>query len=110
MDKWTRETWLDATLVETYEDSENVTLPAAKALIDQSGILESSDKALTVLDLGSGMGQVVETLLADSRVSGEWNVVCGDIDDGLLQKVESKRAKHGWSNVEVVKMDATVSE
>ena len=113
MNKWTRVTWLDASLAETYEDAEDVTLPAASALVSASGIVDgfplSSTAPIRVLDNGAGMGQVTECLV--SRLGDrQAEIVCGDVDEGLLDVLREKRSMSGtgWTDVEVSKLDATV--
>lgn len=110
MDKWTRETWLNATLVETYEDNEDITSPAAFALVHHSNILDT-ERPLRVLDNGTGMGQVITALqhALSAQKAAEMDIVCGDIDQGLLDAVRGKKEINGWENVTVEKIDAMVS-
>jgi ubiquinone/menaquinone biosynthesis C-methylase UbiE len=105
---WTPDARLKPTLDDLFDHSKDVTSPAALALIKASGILQTTQPDLKVLDNGAGMGQIAEALLSsDGPKSME--IVCGDINDGLLYKFKTTKEREGWANVEVKHLDATVS-
>ena len=107
MDKWSQEAWLDASLPEVYQGSKDVTVPAAQALVAQSGI-RGRHSGMSVLDNGAGMGQVTESLLSTFDGRDGIKVVCGDIDADLLHALSGKKERQGWGNVQVKEIDATV--
>ncbi|KAK6910674.1 hypothetical protein I203_104706 [Kwoniella mangroviensis CBS 8507] len=127
MEKWTPSLWLTATSFEAYQDTEGITQPAGKRLLEVSGLvpaqpLISSEKGyqtpisnsalddeneVKVLDIGSGLGQVTNALLRSRRVSQHVRVVAGEIDDSLLAHLQHKKEQgiDGWGKVDVEKLD-----
>ncbi len=128
MEKWTPEQWLTSTQAELYEGTEDITSPAAHALLVQAGVLplshlhspppnisasspqhQSFHKELRILDNGCGLGQLTEVLLTDPSSKGkEVSIVCGDVDESLLDAVRKKGKKNGWEAVEVKRIDTHV--
>jgi hypothetical protein len=37
------------------------------------------------------------------------NIVCGDINEGLLSKLRDRKEQGGWAGVQINHLDATVS-
>ena len=119
MDKWTPELWLSSTEAEVYEGTEDITSPAARELLVQAGLIQSSSTTtsapsstpgshLDILDNGAGIAQLTEILLDQPGLRGS-KIVCGDIDESLLEAVRRKAKKNRWENVEVKKIDTHVS-
>jgi ubiquinone/menaquinone biosynthesis C-methylase UbiE len=83
---WTPDAWLKPTLDDLFDHFKDVTSPAALALIKASGILQTTQPNLKVLDNGAGMGQIAEALISSDGPKS-MKIVCGDINDGLLSKL-----------------------
>jgi hypothetical protein len=121
MEKWTPALWLTSSMAELYEGTENITSPAAAALLVQAGLRPSEKGAdntasdnsteLVILDNGAGLGQLTEVLLEDPqarrRLENGGKVICGDTNASLLETLKAKAKK--WKNVEVLSNDAHVS-
>lgn len=112
-DKWTRDSWLSATLVESYLDAEDVTITAAVALVNQSGIANAlaNSGLLHILDNGSAMGQITDTLLGlDDFSTSSVSITAGDVNDSILDHLRNKQVLGAWPKaIDVRHMDATVS-
>jgi hypothetical protein len=107
---WKADTWLNATLDEVYNHSKDITTPPAVALVQASGIFQSSGRDLRILDNGAGMGQVTDALISLSpKRHNSMNIVCGDINEGLLSKLRDRKEQGGWAGVQINHLDATVS-
>lgn len=98
-DKFTPELWLTATVSETYAGTEQITSPAARAVVAQAELMRGGVK---VLDIGTGLGQVLEAIT--ELKLGNVEIIAGDIDTGLLEVVAAK----GWEGVKIEKMDVKV--
>lgn len=61
-----------------------------------------------VYDLGCGTGLLFEHLVAAVGPTGK--VVGVDLSEGMLEVARARIARHGWSNVEVVRGDLTTYE
>ena len=116
MGEWTSESWLSSTEAELYRGTEDITSPASHALLVQAGLVSTSDISsstidLKILDNGCGLGQLSEVLLREpsfERRKGEIDIVCGDVDESLLEAVRDKADKNGWRGVQVKKNDTHV--
>jgi ubiquinone/menaquinone biosynthesis C-methylase UbiE len=107
---WKADTWLNATLDEVYGQSKDITTPPAMALVKAFGILQSTRRDLRIIDNGAGMGQVTDALISLSPERHKsMEIVCGDINDGLLSKLRDKKQGEGWASVQINHIDATVS-
>jgi hypothetical protein len=107
---WKADTWLNATLDEVYNHSKDITTPPAVALVQASGIFQSTGRDLRILDNGAGMGQVTDALISLSpKRHNSMDIVCGDINEGLLSKLRDRKEQDGWAGVQINHLDATVS-
>ncbi|WVW85846.1 hypothetical protein I302_107884 [Kwoniella bestiolae CBS 10118] len=127
MDKWTPSLWLTAKPYEAYKGTEGITLPPARKLLEQSGLLVSQpplssskgyqspphnarlDAELSVLDIGSGLGQVTIALLEALRAHqgrSRVKIIAGEIDDSLLGNLRDQKKSDAWGEVDVEKLDA----
>ncbi|RAH68129.1 class I SAM-dependent methyltransferase [Aspergillus aculeatinus CBS 121060] len=100
-------------ILETYLIAEKITRYFTQDLITLSGILDSAQRPLKVLDLACGTGVVAEKLhevLAEQR-AGSWKLLCGDISTELTGHVKRKIVEEGWSaNTSARVMDAQSTE
>lgn len=88
---------------------ERVTTAGGEVLVKQAGLgSEAGGAEIHVLDLGAGMGQVTQTLMATSGLKGIKGVVvtAGDVDESALEVLNIKKDALGWGNVRVEKLNA----
>jgi hypothetical protein len=106
--------WLHASIAESFAGTEDITSPAALALLKQSKLLPFSLSPplnkIKVFDNGCGIGQLTEVLVSqDGGKRKEVEIIAGDIESSLLEAVEDKKKEGGWGNVKVDRIDAMVS-
>jgi hypothetical protein len=112
--KFNPEQWYTATMAEMWcrPGFERVTTAGGEVLVKQAGLgSEAGGAEIHVLDLGAGMGQVTQTLMATSGLKGIKGVVvtAGDVDESALEVLNIKKDALGWGNVRVEKLNALVS-
>jgi 2-polyprenyl-3-methyl-5-hydroxy-6-metoxy-1,4-benzoquinol methylase len=89
---------------------ELVTGKFAQRLIDLSGISTANPADIKVLDNACGSGIVTARLLDGLGEKGKGlKVVCGDLQQGMVDYVQERAQEQGWAGVEVQVVDAQVS-
>ncbi|GES57382.1 putative UbiE/COQ5 family methyltransferase [Aspergillus terreus] len=91
-----------------YKLAELVTGPFAQLLVDYSGVVQSTQRPLVILDNACGTGIISEALnrSLDSQTKGRWELTCGDISDSLVQYVNQRIQDEGWPKAKAQFVDA----
>jgi hypothetical protein len=91
-----------------YKLAELVTGPFAQLLVDYSGVVQSTQRPLVILDNACGTGIISEALnrSLDSQTKGHWELTCGDISDSLVQYVNQRIQDEGWPRAKAQLVDA----
>lgn len=80
--------------------AETGTGPPAHALLIQCGLLPQPPSGSTILDNACGAGIVTARLVSDLTSPPEdLEVICGDLDQTMVDLTASRIRENGWSNV-----------
>ncbi|KAK9599540.1 hypothetical protein V6Z90_000973 [Aspergillus fumigatus] len=88
--------------VDRYKYTEKLTGLYAQTLVDYSGVANTSQKPLVVLDNACGIGAVSSVLnhTLQDEAKKTWKLTCGDLSEGMLETTKRRLQDEGWVNAE----------
>ncbi|KAK1139294.1 hypothetical protein N8T08_001140 [Aspergillus melleus] len=91
-----------------YKIAEKVTGPFAEALVDLSGVTESTKKPLVILDNACGTGIIARFLRqkVDGETQKSWRLTCGDFSEMMIEVTKVTIETEGWVNAEAKLVNA----
>ncbi|KAF7324014.1 Methyltransf-25 domain-containing protein [Mycena kentingensis (nom. inval.)] len=92
----------------TAEDTakmEEITGIPARAMLAQTGLLPSPPAGALVLDNACGGGVVAQLLFNELAPGSDLKLVCGDLEEYMVESTKGRIAKNGW-NAEALVVDA----
>lgn len=89
---------------------EMVTGPSASQLIQQAGLLESSESLLVILDNACGSGIITSLLhgTLEDNVKERTEFICGDISQRTVDAVQQRITDNCWQRTKAQIIDAQV--
>ena len=90
--------------------SESFTGPPARRLIQQAGLLQTTNGPLVVLDNACGTGVVSSLMyeMLDEDAKERLQLTCGDFSQGMVQSVQQRIVDSGWKGAKAQVVDAQV--
>lgn len=102
--------WEDEEIASKYKLADRFTAKPAKRLIEQSGLLQRTEKPLVILDNACGTGIVTAVLhdMLDQDVKDRMQITCGDFSSRMIQSVQEMIATNKWKGIEAQVVDGQV--
>lgn len=105
--------FLDASAAQRYKNAEVATLPYAKIIVEKSGIAKHVDIGAEahVLDFACGTGAVIHGLYnsVPKEKWGSLKVTGTDMSPAMLEYLEARGKREGWTGLETKVVDGNVS-
>jgi ubiquinone/menaquinone biosynthesis C-methylase UbiE len=94
--------------VDRYKYTEKLTGLYAQTLVDYSGVANTSQKPLAILDNACGIGAVSSVLnrTLDDEAKKTWKLTCGDLSEGMLEYTKQRLEDERWVNAETKVVNA----
>lgn len=91
-----------------YKIAEQVTGPFAQALVDMSGVAESTKRPLAIFDNACGTGIISRALCqrVDTGTQKNWKLTCGDLSEDMVKFTRLAIEAEGWANAEAKLVNA----
>ena len=88
-------------------EAESTTAVPALAMLKQTGLLPNPPSQAKILDIACGSGVVAKCLFENMATSEpDFEVLCGDLDQTMVNMTSDSIMEKGWKNVTVDRIDA----